>query len=70
MEESKLSIKGFYNGTLGVLCWKRQKTQKLEKLKRNLLNIFKRYDLSKVVPCERARPEHSENVVVFEVSMF
>ena len=27
-----------------------QKTQKLEKLKRKLLNIFKRYDLSGVVP--------------------
>ena len=26
--------------------------------------------VSRVVPCERARPEHSENVVVFEVSMF
>ena len=47
-----------------------KKTPKLEKLKCKLLKILKRYDLSRVVPCERARPEHSENVVVFEVSMF
>ena len=44
-----------------------KKTQKLEKLIRKSLNILKRYDLSRVVPCERARPEHSENVVVFEI---
>ena len=42
-----------------------KKTQKLEK--RKLLKILTIYDLSKVVPCERARPEHSENVVVFEI---
>ena len=47
-----------------------QKTQKLEKLKRKLLTILKRFDLSRVVPCERARPEHSENVVVFKISRF
>ena len=28
------------------------KTQKLEKLKRKLLKILKRYDLSSVAPCE------------------
>ena len=44
-----------------------KKTPKLEKLKRKLLNILKRYDLSRVVPCRRARPEHSKNVVVFEI---
>ena len=49
------------------LCAKRQKTPKLEKLKCKLLNILKRYDLSGVVPCQRARPEHSKNVVVFEI---
>ena len=43
-----------------------KKTQKLEKLKRKLLKIFKRYHLSRVVPCRRARPEHSKNVAVFE----
>ena len=59
-------IQCFYNGPSGALCWKRQKTQKLEKLKHKLLNILKRYDLSGVVPCERARPEDSENVLVFE----
>ena len=37
------------------------------KLKRKLLKKFKRYDLSRVVPWERARLEHSENVVVFEI---
>ena len=44
-----------------------KKHGKLGKLKRKLLNILKRYDLSRVVPWERARPEHSENVVVFEI---
>ena len=29
-----------------------KKTQKLEKLKRKLLKILKRYDLSRVAPCE------------------
>ena len=43
-----------------------KKTQKLEKLKRKLLKILKRYDLSRVAPCESWRPEVSENVVVFE----
>ena len=57
-------IQCFYNGTSGALC---QKTQKLEKLKRKLLKILTRYDLSRVVPCERARPGHSKNVVVFEI---
>ena len=47
-----------------------KKPQKLEELKRKLVNIFKRYDLSRVVPCERARPEDSENVVVFKISRF
>ena len=51
--------------TMG-LCWKRQKTQKLEKLKCKLLKILNRYDLSRVAPCESWRPEVSENVVVFE----
>ena len=60
-------IQCFYNGTSGALCWKRQKMQKLEKLKRKLLKIFNRYHLSRVVPCEGARPEDSENVVVFEI---
>ena len=64
MEESKLS-------DLVSLQWDVRssvlKTPKLEKLKRKLLNILKWYDLSRVVPCERARPEHSKNVVVFEI---
>ena len=47
-----------------------KKHGKLGKLKRKLLNILKRYDLSRVVPCERARPEDSENVVVFKISRF
>ena len=47
-----------------------QKTLKLEILKRKLLNILKRCDLSRVVPCQRARPEHSKNVVVFEIWRF
>ena len=53
------------------LCAKNaKKTQKLEKLKHKFLNILKRYDLSRVVPCERAHPEDSENVVVFEIWRF
>ena len=44
-----------------------RKTPKLERLKRKLLKILRRYDLSRVVPRERARPEHSERVVVFEI---
>ena len=47
-----------------------KKTPKLEKLKRKLLKILKRYDLSRGVPCESARPEHSENVVVFKIWRF
>ena len=47
-----------------------KKTPKLEKLKRNLLQFFKRYDLYKVVPWESWRPENSENVVVFEFWRF
>ena len=55
--------------TMG-LCWKRPKNTKTSETKTQITQILKRYDLSRVVPCERARPEHSENVVVFEVSMF
>ena len=62
---SNFQIQCFYNGTSGALCSKRQKTPKLEKLKCKLFKILKRYDLSRVVPCQRARPEHSKNVVVF-----
>ena len=52
----------------GLMVLKKAKlTQKLEKLKRKILNIFKMYDLSWVVPWEREHPEHSENVVVFEI---
>ena len=40
---------------------------KKHKTKTQKIKILKRYDLSRVVPCERARPEHSENVVVFEI---
>ena len=58
-----IQIQCFYNGTVLKTP---KKTQKLEKLKRKLLKILKRYDLSRVVPCESWRPELSENVVVFE----
>ena len=58
-------IQCFYNGTSGALCWKRQKTPKLEKLKRKLLNFLKMYDLYRVVPWESQRPGDSENIVVF-----
>ena len=61
----KLSV--FTMGRQELCAENAQKTPKLEKLKRKILNILKRYDLSRVVPCERARPEPSENVVVFEI---
>ena len=64
MEESKHSYSVFLQW---VCAEKAKKTQKLEKLKRKLLKKFKRYHLSRVVLCEGARPEHSENVVVFEI---
>ena len=67
MEESKHSDSVFLQWDCAENA---QKTLKLEKLKRKLLNILKRYDLSRVVPCQRARPEDSENVVVFEIYMF
>ena len=70
MKRLKQPLQWFNKATPGALCWKRQKTPKLKKLKRKLLKILKRYDLSRVVPCERARPEHSENVVVFEIWRF
>ena len=40
------------------------------KLKGELLKISNWYDLSRVGPCERARPEDSKNVVVFEIWRF
>ena len=64
MEESKHSDSVFLQWDCAENA---QKTLKLEILKRKLLNILKRYALSRVVPCERARPEHSKNVVVFEI---
>ena len=51
----------------GALCSKRGKQGKL---KRELLKILNWYDLSRVGPCERARPEDSKNVVVFEIWRF
>ena len=49
MEESKHSDSVFLQWDCAE---KAKKTQKLEKLKRKLLKILKRYDLSRVVPCE------------------
>ena len=63
MEESKHSDWVFLQWNCAENA---KKTQKLEKLKRKLLKILKRYDLSRVAPCESWRPEVSENVVVFE----
>jgi len=64
MEESKLPDSVFLQWDVrgSVL-----KMQKKHKTKTQKIKILKRYDLSRVVPCERARPEHSENVVVFEI---
>ena len=63
-------LQWFYKAMVGALCWKRQKTQKLEKLKCKLLKLLKGYDLYRGVPCESWRPELSENVVVFEIWSF
>ena len=46
--------------TSGALCWKHKKQIKQEKIK--LLNILTWYDLSRIWPCERARPRLSEYV--------
>ena len=65
MEESKLSDSVFLQQ--GVRSSVLKTPKKLVKLKRKLLKILKRYDLSWMVPRERARPEHSENIVVFDI---
>ena len=66
----KKSMEGSKHSDWVFLQWdcaeNAKKTQKLEKLKRKLLKILKRYDLSSVAPCESWRPEVSENVVVFD----
>ena len=67
MEESKLSDLVFFQWDVRSPLLKTVKTRET---KTQITQTLKRYDLSRVVPCERARPEHSENVVVFEVSMF
>ena len=56
----------FTMGSQELCAENAKKTPKLEKLKRNLLQFLKRYDLYRVVPCESWRPEDSKNVVVFE----
>ena len=63
-------LQWFNKATSGALCWKRQKTPKLGKLKRKLLKLLKGYDLYRGVPCESWRPGLSENVVVFEIWRF
>ena len=70
MEESKLSDLVFLQWDVRSSVLKTPKNTKTRETKTQITQILKRYDLSRVVPCERARPEHSENVVVFEVSMF
>jgi len=70
MEESKLSDLVFLQWDVRSSVLKTPKNTKTRETKTQITQILKSYDLSRVVPCERARPEHSENVVVFEVSMF
>ena len=57
MEESKHSDSVFLQWNCAENA---KKTQKIEKLKRKLLTTLKRYVLSMVVQCERARPEDSD----------
>ena len=45
----------------GALCWKRWKQWKL---KRELLKILNWYDLSRVGPCRRARPQLSDGTTL------
>ena len=70
MEVSKLSDLVFLQWDVRSSVLKTPKNTKTRETKTQITQTLKRYDLSRVVPCERARPEHSENVVVFEVSMF
>ena len=70
MEESKLSDLVFLQWDVRSSVLKTPKNTKTRETKTQITQTLKRYDPSGVVPCERARPEHSENVVVFEVSMF
>ena len=44
-----------------------EKNTKSRETKTQITQNLKRYDLSWVVPCQRARAEDSENVVVFEI---
>ena len=74
---AKKSMKKLKRPTSVILQWnvgssvlKTPKNTKTRETKTQITQTLKRYDLSRVVPCERARPEHSEIVVVFEVSMF
>ena len=70
MKRLKRPTSVILQGNVRSSVLKRQKTQKLEKLKRNLLKLLKEYDLYKGVPCQRERPEDSENVVVFGIWRF
>ena len=70
MEGFKLSDSVFLQWDVRSSVLKTPKNTKTRETKTQITQTLKRYDLSRVVPCERARPEHSENVVVFEVSMF
>ena len=63
MDESKHSYSVFLQWDCAENA---KKNQKLLKLKRKLLKILKRSDLSSVAPCESWRPEVSENVVVLD----
>ena len=67
MEESKHSDSVFLQWDCAENAKKNTKTRET---KTQITQTLKRYDLSRVVPCERARPEDSENVVVFKISRF
>ena len=69
MEESKLSDLVFLQWDVRSSVLKTLKNTKTRETKTQITQILKRYDLSRV-SCERARPEHSENVVVFEIWRF
>ena len=59
---SSVSNASFYSLVFKINVSAREKQGKQEKLKRELLKILTWYDLSRIGPYERARPQLSEYV--------
>ena len=67
MEESKLSDSVFLHWDVRSSVLQTPKNTKTRETKTQITQNFEKDDLSRVVPCRRARPEDSKNVVVFEI---